>query len=127
MLENALKRILRSRDKGGSKKGIVGTKMKSINSMVNQKMNAMKRMVDIRMKWMKRQVGSSRGQREYKSYRRIVGKRHFSGTPLIETVDKYQIVDSKNHFAGKVEENTTRDELEDRLRQLGKDSFERKQ
>ena len=82
-----------------SKKRVLGLDTKIMKRMVNPKMKSTKSMLNLKRKWMKR-------QREYKSYRRTVGKRHFA--------------------AAKVEKNMTRDQLERRLRQLGGDSLGRK-
>ena len=84
-----------------SKKRVLGQDTKTMKRLENQKLNSIKRMLSLKWKWIKR-------QREYKSYRRTVGKRHFAA-------------------AVPVEKNMTRDSLERRLRQLGGDSLARKQ
>ena len=139
MQENALKRIAKSRENSSKKKIVGNQKMKPIKSMeiqkliqslTNLKMKLIKSLMSLNMKSKKRVMMSSSSmsrQREYKSYRRTVGKRTFSGLPFItaERVDK--IVDSKHHFANKVELNMpARDELEISLRQLVKESLDRK-
>ena len=143
MQENALKRIARSRENSSKKRMVGNQKIKPIESMVNQKfikslMNLktklIKSLTNLKMKSMMKRVmmsSSMSRQREYKSYRRTVGKRHLSGlSPFItaEKVEKDPIVDRRRHFATKVELNMpARDEqLERRLRQLVKESLDRK-
>ena len=85
MQENALKSLVRRREKGivTIEKGIVQNQ-KIIKSVINQITKSKKRVLGLNTKTMKGKVNPKmkrmmnlKRQRDYKSYRRIVGKRHF--------------------------------------------------
>ena len=124
-------------------KSLMNLKNKLIKNLRNLQMASKKRVVIS-------SISSMRRQREYKSYRRTVGKRNLLGlSPFITSkrIDKHQIVDSKRnfpglpmpfitpervvyskrHFATKVEQNmAARDGLERSLRRVSEESLTKK-